>query len=284
MYTAVRHVGPGAFLERAETWLLEREDRHNLILSLAYGRVGSGDPDSETFFGTVEQGGRVVGCAMRTPPHKVLITDLPPASAVAVVSSLSAVYEEIPAVLGPAAGAEAVAVAWVAERGGGWRPGMEQRIYRLDAVTPPEGVPGALREATTDDIGLAVGWGKGFAQDAGAQFATTRDTIERWIERRSLFLWDDGQPRSITVAQGRTPNGIRVGYVYTPPESRGRGFASACVAEVSRRMLNTGLSFCVLYTDLTNPTSNAIYQRLGYDAIADVRDFDISRIASRAGQ
>ena len=104
------------------------------------------------------------------------------------------------------------------------------------------------------------------------------------MERARVLRVPADPRRPAKLAQGRTPNGVRVGYAYTPPESRRRGYASACVAEVSRRMLNTGLSFCVLYTDLTNPTSNAIYQRLGYDAIADVRDFDISRIASRAGQ
>ena len=124
MYTAVRHLGPSSFLERAEEWLLEREDQHNLILSLAYARVGSGDADRETFFGTVEDEGRIVGCAICTPPHKVLITDLPLGSTGAVACSLSTLYEQIPAVLGPAEATEAVAVAWVAERGGGGPTGL----------------------------------------------------------------------------------------------------------------------------------------------------------------
>jgi predicted GNAT family acetyltransferase len=158
---------------------------------------------------------------------------------------------------------------------------MEQRIYRLDAPVPPSGVTGRLREADLGDVALAVEWGEGFAREAGAQFALGRDTIERWIERGHLFLWEDGEPRCITVAQGRTPKGIRIGYVFTPPEARGRGYASACVAEVSERMLARGISFCVLYTDLTNPTSNRVYQRLGYSPLEDVRDFEV--FASVAG-
>jgi hypothetical protein len=77
------------------------------------------------------------------------------------------------------------------------------------------------------------------------------------------------------VAHGRTPKGARVGYVYTPPESRGRGYASACVAALSQGLLDGGVEFCVLYTDLSNPTSNAIYTRLGYYPIDDVRDIDL---------
>lgn len=275
MYVAVRHAGPVPFLERAEAWLLEREAEHNLILSLAYGRVASGAPEDDSFFATIESEARVVGCAIRTPPHKVLVTDLPPESAPTLAEFLSSVYEEIPAVLGPFRAAEAVATAWVAERGGGWRPGMEQRIYRLDSVTPPPGVPGTLREASMDDLALALDWGLGFERDVGMRLAIDRAVIERWIERGSLFIWEDGEPKSITVAQSPTPHGVRVGYVYTPPESRGRGYASACVAAVSQRMLDSGSSYCVLYTDLSNPTSNAIYQRLGYYPIADVRDVDL---------
>jgi predicted GNAT family acetyltransferase len=163
----------------------------------------------------------------------------------------------------------------VAERGGGWRPALEQRIYRLDAVEHPTGVPGALRVATHEDLDLAVAWGEEFARDAGQQFGTRRSTVEAWIEHGGLFLWEDDEPRSIAVAQGRTPNGVRVGYVFTPPESRGRGYASACVAAVSQTLLDHGISFCVLYTDVSNPTSNAIYQRIGYRPIADVRDVDV---------
>jgi predicted GNAT family acetyltransferase len=76
-------------------------------------------------------------------------------------------------------------------------------------------------------------------------------------------------------AHGRTRAGTRIGYVYTPPEARRRGYASALVAEVSQTMLERGCDFCVLYTDMSNPTSNGIYQTIGYRLIEQVRDFDI---------
>jgi predicted GNAT family acetyltransferase len=73
----------------------------------------------------------------------------------------------------------------------------------------------------------------------------------------------------MTSLQGATRHGIRVSFVYTPPELRGRGYASACVAAVSGRALASGKSFCTLYTDLANPTSNSIYQRVGYRRIGE---------------
>ena len=84
-----------------------------------------------------------------------------------------------------------------------------------------------------------------------------------------LVLWEDGEPVSVAGYGGRTPNGIRVGPVYTPPELRGRGYASALVAGLSTMLLAEGRKFCFLYTDLANPTSNRIYEQIGYERVCD---------------
>jgi GNAT superfamily N-acetyltransferase len=271
----VRHDGAAAFLARAEPWLMEREDRNNLVLSLAYAKAAAADHGTDTLFATVEGGGGVVGCVIRTPPYKVLLTAMPLEAAGAVSACLAEAYESLPAVLGPEPVAEAVAAAWVAVRGGRHRRGMRQRMYRLDRVLPPAGVEGRLRRAVLDDLELAVEWSRGFARDVGSLFAASPRAIAAWIEHGQLFFWENGQAVSTAVAHGRTPNGVRVGYVYTPAEHRGRGHASALVADLSGRMLDGGARFCVLYTDLANPTSNAIYQRVGYSPLEDVRDIDI---------
>jgi hypothetical protein len=274
-YELVRHAGPGDFLQRAESWLLASEAEHNLHLSLAYVRRDAGATGADVLFGTVEQDGDLVGCVIRTPPHKLLITSMPPEAAPDIVGPVAELYDEIPAVLGPADSAVAVASAWTALKGGGWETGMQQRIYRLDQVEPVRPVPGAMRLATMDDLELLTDWGTGFARDAGHAFLLAREQVNRMIERQDLHIWQDESPASMAVAQGATPNGCRIGYVYTPPELRGRGYASALVARLSQRMLDSGMTFCVLYTDLGNPTPNAIYQRIGYNAICDVRDIDI---------
>lgn len=274
-YELVRHAGPGDFLQRAESWLLASEAEHNLHLSLAYVRRDAGATGADVLFGTVEQDGDLVGCVIRTPPHKVLITSMPPEAAPDIVGPVAELYDEIPAVLGQADSAVAVASAWTALKGGGWETGMQQRIYRLDQVEPVRPVPGAMRLATMHDLELLTDWGTGFARDAGHAFLLAREQVNRMIERQDLHIWQDESPASMAVAQGATPNGCRIGYVYTPPELRGRGYASALVARLSQRMLDSGMTFCVLYTDLGNPTPNAIYQRIGYNAICDVRDIDI---------
>ena len=218
-----------------------------------------------------------MGCVVRTPPYKALLTDMPLEAAPIVAGLLSDLYDEIPAIFGPRVPSEAVASAWQALRGGSFRIGMPQGLYRLDRVAPVAGVPGAMRLAVPDDVELVVEWGAGFGRDTGIPFPPGADPILRWIEHGVLYLWeDDGDPVSVSVAHGRTQRGVRIGYVYTPPERRGRGYASALVADLSQEMLDAGFDFCVLYTDLTNPTSNAIYQRIGYELISELTDVDLT--------
>lgn len=92
----------------------------------------------------------------------------------------------------------------------------------------------------------------------------TERKAEEEISSGALYLWEDGEPRSMAGEVAQTPHGARIGYVYTPPERRGRGYASACVAGLSQRVLASGRRSCFLYTDLSNATSNALYQRIGY--------------------
>jgi predicted GNAT family acetyltransferase len=102
---------------------------------------------------------------------------------------------------------------------------------------------------------------------------TRADRFIAGVGGRALYLWDDGGPVSMTMAAAVTPHGSRIGAVYTPPELRGRGYASALVAAVSQAQLDTGRAFCFLFTDLANPTSNKIYRHLGYEAVCDVDEY-----------
>lgn len=269
----VRHATPDAFLAAAESWLLAAEDRNNLILGIAYelGRNPELAPDA--FFGTVEAAGRLVGCCVRTPPHQILLSDMPSEVIERVALCFAQTYGEIPGVLGPPALAEAVAKHWVGIRGGVWEPATDQRLYRLDEVAWPDPVPGRLREADSAEADLLTEWGREFARETHIGSGPSIEAVSAWIDSQSLYVWDDEGVVSMAVTRGRTRNGIRIGYVYTPPERRKRGYAGACVAAVSQRMLASGLQFCVLYADLSNPTTNALYQRLGYRPVADVSDY-----------
>jgi predicted GNAT family acetyltransferase len=156
---------------------------------------------------------------------------------------------------------------------------MEMRIFQLERVIPPIDVPGRFRPATVDDSDLVAAWSVAFVRESlgdAADPATVERSVVAGIEERRLFVWEDLLPVSMAAWVGPTPNGVRINYVYTPPELRGRGYASACVAALSQNRLDSGRRFCFLYTDLANPTSNSIYRKIGYEPVADVSAFNFS--------
>ena len=216
---------------------------------------------------TVEDRGEVVAAALRTPPHNLLITRASDDAIAALVVALREQGVALPGVMGPAEDAERFAIAWGGER----ERFMQQLLYACDQVAALRPARGALRAADEGDQATLHRFTSGF-QDAIREpidERRIRATVERHLSAGTLFVWDDGEIVSMTMVQGATARGIRISGVYTPPELRNRGYATSCVAEVTRRMLAEGRHFCVLYTDASNPTSNAIYTRIGYKPICE---------------
>jgi predicted GNAT family acetyltransferase len=152
--------------------------------------------------------------------------------------------------------------------------GVRQRVYRATHATLPAGVSGSMRPYEDDDRDQVVAWMDAFADEALP--SPPPEHAEHWLERTvagpdsGIVLWiDEGSPVSFAGYGGLTPNGIRIGPVYTPPDLRRRGYASALTAELTRMLLERGRTFCFLFTDLANPTSNSIYQRIGYEPVSD---------------
>ncbi|HUH12444.1 MAG TPA: GNAT family N-acetyltransferase, partial [Longimicrobiales bacterium] len=250
-YSVERFADPAAFLERAGPWLLSAEAENNLLLGLAerlaHSTAGFEPP---VYLAAVHDAdGALVGCAFRTPPHKAGLTDMPAAAARVVAADMGEVYDALPAVFGPDRPARAFADAWAAAHGLVARQGMAQRIYRLEQVVPPPGEPaGRMRVAGSEDVDLLARWMAAFVDETAVGLGRelrrrTRDAVRG----RALMLWTDGgRPVSMAGVAGVTPNGARVGYVYTPPELRGRGYATWCVTRLSQRMLARGKRFCFL--------------------------------------
>ncbi len=267
------------FLRRAEPWLLEREAEHNLLLGIARQLAAGESPfEDPTYLATVDDDGEIFGCAFRTPPRKFGITELPISAVPLLVEDVAQMYPSLPAVLGPEPPALEFGKQWTASVGGSYTVGMRQRIHVLtEVVKPVRPTPGCLRLAIEPDIPLLATWTGDFIREAHLPEENREARTSELVRSRSFYLWDDTEPRTMVAATGPTPNGIRIGYVYTPPAFRGRGYASAAVASLSQRLLDAGRRFCFLYTDLANPTSNAIYQRIGYVPVRDVVDVVFSK-------
>ncbi|HEX5415360.1 MAG TPA: GNAT family N-acetyltransferase [Chloroflexota bacterium] len=267
------------FFPAAEPFLAAHEAENNLLLGICGTLLKRPAASAEPlYFALVRSGDETVAAALRTPPHNVVLSHIP-GEAVAtdaiarLAGDLRAAYGTLPGVLGPTALSRAFAEEWTRLVGGRYAIGMRQRIYRLDTVQPPVGISGRLRRAAADDHALLARWLTAFHDeadpdaplDAEAMVAQNLDSPVR-----ALYLWEDPDPVCLVGFGGPTPNGARVGPVYTPPEYRRRGYASAATAALSKLLLDVGRRFCFLFTDLANPTSNRIYQAIGYRPVSDV--------------
>jgi uncharacterized protein len=278
-----RYTDVDAYLEAATPYLIEREAEHNLIFGIA--ATLHEDPGLYTgpaYLATVLDRQRVVAAALQTPPHRLVLSEVDDRAAIGLIAQ-DTLERHLPGVQGPVD----IVREYVAERrsrgGPPARRQVSERIYRLTEVIPGRQVAGAMRPAAPPDRELIADWVFDFMLEAlgdddrpGAEASA-----DRWIAGRGrrLYLWDDGeQAVSLCGVGGPTPHGIRVGPVYTPPDQRGRGYASALVAAVSRAQLDAGRQFVFLFTDLANPTSNRIYQAIGYQPVRDIDVYTFERV------
>jgi predicted GNAT family acetyltransferase len=274
-----RPTDPAEFLAAAGDLLLADEARHNLVLGLAGTLRDQPAMYPEFRLWLVADEDRVVASALQTPPFNLVVAG--DADGVAhLAEALAADGVELPGVTGATPEVDAFAARWEALAGRRAVARMRQRIYRLVQLRRVTGVPGESRVATAADRDLVLAWVQAFADEAGSQPTHAERVVDARFgegDASGFLLWeDDSKPVSLAGWVGPTPNGIRVGPVYTPPERRRRGFGSAVTAAVSERQLAGGRRFCFLYTDLANPTSNRIYMDIGYEPVCDSVDYDFA--------
>ena len=269
--------GAGDILDAAGPVLLADEPRHNLALGILSFTLEHPGVYPEIRGWVARHGGSVAGAALRTPPYNLVLAR--PVQAAALEAIAAAIGEELPGVVGAVPEVDAFAELWAARRAVTATTRFDHRIYSLRRVVPPRSVDGALRLAGVSDRPLVLAWLTAFTEEALHGFDDA-GRVERSVDARlgeegsgGIGLWElEGEPVSLAGFGGPTPNGLRIGPVYTPPERRGNGYGSAVTAAVSQRALAGGKRFCFLYTDLANPTSNAIYMRMGYEPVCDSRE------------
>lgn len=273
-YAIVRHAGANAFLERAQDWLVLNEAENNLILSVAAQLAKT--PKDDAYLATIESNGEVVGCAFRTPPYKLSVTRMPADAVEPFVEHIVDAFDHTPGVLGPDDVASEIAEAIAGRQHASVEKGMSSRIYELREVIAPANMPpGKMRLAQPGDSGILNDWLEAFTTETNHGPGDVRSYTKAHIANKTVFFWDDEGPKTSALWAGITPHGVRIGFVYTPEEYRGRGYGSAITAAASQRALDSGYQFCCLFTDLDNPTSNSIYQKIGYEPVCDVVDYII---------
>jgi hypothetical protein len=220
----------------------------------------------------------LVLAAMMTPPHKLVVYghqgDLDEGARVLVEDLVSQGWK-VPGVFGPREAARRVVERWAEITGQRCEVERQQRVYELRKVKDLVPGCGRLRLATVAEVELVAGCRYAFHVEVfgGADREEARRAAELGIENGDIYLWEDDTPVSMAMKTRPTRNGVSVGLVYTPPELRGRGYATACVGELSRRLLESGWGYCALFSDLSNVAANRVYRRIGYEPTCDYHEY-----------
>jgi predicted GNAT family acetyltransferase len=260
------------FLRLAGGYLAAREAEHNLLLGICSG-IQAGLYDEAPYLAVGLDGDQVLGAAVRTPPWRLVLSEIDdPEALELILDDLAAT--PLPGVVGPKEHTARFAAGWSFRTGARAQLAISERIFRVDRVVLPRSPGGRGRIAAPTDRETLVRWQSEFEREAlgEADPIDPERTIDRWLttEGRDLWVWEAAGLVSMCGASRSTPTGARIGPVYTPPEYRRRGYASALTAATSQAQLDTGRRSCFLFTDLANPTANHIYESIGYEPVRDV--------------
>jgi uncharacterized protein len=270
------------FLKAALPALEKDEAANNLMYGLAlHLRRFPERIKTAPYFGVVLDRGELLAAALMTPPHNLIVLstgkETPVAAFDLMARNLSQEGWSISGVLGPNEAALAFARIWSSLAGKAFALGVHERVYELRSVLQPPRPPGRMRPVGLDELDLMAAWLYQFHREATTGDTSTleelRDNARYKIHDQSFFLWDDGGPVALAGRTRPTPNGCCIGPVYTPLEFRRKGYATALTADLSQLLLDEGRQFTVLFTDLGNPASNSIYQKIGYRPVCDFDEY-----------
>lgn len=230
-------------------------------------------------FGLLEQDGEVHGAFYRLSPHRGLgLTPLTAEQADALAARLVALGHSVPSISADERTAAVFAAAWQRRTGAVARGHVRLCLHRLATLVPPDPFPaGRGRPVGERDQEQLMSMCRGFAADVGETVTIDAGTWARTrFADKSYTFWEtpDGTPVSMAGANPMVAGLVQVDPVYTPAHLRGRGYAGAVTVEVSRAALAAGAEDVVLFTDAANPTSNALYRRLGYVPVVDWVAYD----------
>jgi GNAT superfamily N-acetyltransferase len=258
---------PAFVLSRAGVFLSSRPVLHNLVLSILHARVAHGDRGR---YWMAIQGDNAVGLVVQSPlTLPATLTPMEPAVATAMADAITEASMALPGINGEAATAAIFAGQWGERSKSAATPFQGNRLYELLEIGEVPDIEGKLRQAGPKERSLMILWARAFQREIGESDDDTELRVDRGLAAGQLWLWDLGG-ETVSMAVSREPilGVVRLSGVYTPPEKRKHGYAKACVHALSKQLGDAGYR-CILYTDLGNPTSNSIYRRIGYRAVAE---------------
>ncbi len=267
-----QHDAPEDLLRIIEPLLLANESENNLFLGLLIQYTHHPEQqEDDHFWFSIEDTGEILLAGWRTPPFPFGIwapeTGYEPALQ-CFVEFLKEKNKEVPGVVARKNVADTFSRMAHNEFKLETFFTMEQGLYECREVDESLLGSGSIRLASLGDLELLTDWVIAFYIDVlntKPLRSETREKLETEISAGMYYLYEiDGHPVSTAANARPMKNGITVNMVYTPDHQRSNGYATACVAQLTQKLLKEGWKFTALYTDLNNPTSNSIYKKIGY--------------------
>jgi predicted GNAT family acetyltransferase len=279
-----RFSDPRAFTSAVTPFLVQHEAENALLLGIADTLTQPASPYSgDNFLAAVERNGEVAAVAIMTPPFGPVLSRMPDLGAVdPIVEALLARDCPIPTLLGSPEIVKRFVARWTPATGQRAELAMSERIHQVTRVVQPPHPSGSWRHATQNDFDALVELARAFneenfgpsAPQSNREAATV--TARLADERSGYAFWEDGGIVALAGYGNPTPNGNIIGPVYTPPQFRNKGYATALTAALSQDLLDHGRTRVFLFTNLANPIPNYIYKKIGYEPVIDVEQWRFS--------
>jgi predicted GNAT family acetyltransferase len=257
------------FLEVNRDLLMKNEAGNSILLGYASQQVQGVDSAMTTKFFSVDEDNQPLLPAMFTPGIVPLLSEGPDEAARIFARFFFPKSTRPTGVNGPKETALAFADEWERLTRCRLELRMNSRIYSCHSVEKIKLPEGSHRQATKKDFKIVRKWRHAFRDEVDGFVITDDDYIRSQIKEGRVHLWEADKPFSVAVQGRDTDNGGTISAVYTPPRLRNHGYATALTAAVTQTILDSGKKYSVLYTDLSNPISNSIYQQIGYEPVMD---------------
>ena len=261
------------FLAIAQNLLQEKEAENNLLLGLAgtlkrdihyYGKP-------HPLFFTVHADAKCVGACLQTPPYNLIVyvTESYQDNSIKELCDYLIEHEiQVPGIIGPRNIVEKFNGVWTSPSKVSFEKQMSQMVYKIEKIKKISMAQGRLRQALESDHELMTDWVLKFHNEVLVPISTdmASEMANKKIKEEAFYIWETDRPVSMAGWTRPTINGVTIASVFTPEKYRKKGYATSCVAKLTEKML-CDYSFCSLFTDQSNPTSNSIYQKIGFEPV-----------------
>jgi uncharacterized protein len=271
-----RYVNPYEYYELTRDCLYKKEVENNLLIGILEGNKNNKDAGDILFYSVTDNFTPVL-LAMRTPPFDMLLYS-EDANAQAQELLISEILEKnlsIPGILAEENTAMIFKSIWESKSNTSLKLFRKERVHKLEKCNEIDISDGEMRKAAEQDIDLLTKWNAAFHKDINESISDeqARNMISSMLGQ--IYIWVDKEIVSVCSSARETMQSRIINLVYTPPENRGKGYASSLVKTCCSRILDSEKKFCGLFTDLSNPTSNSIYKKIGFEPVMDFLHFKI---------